>query len=124
MAEELEMISTYSRKEALEDGVLIDVSETAKEAGFVVPVAVTQNLWSSWITPPPEMDSYGQSETGRLWDVLSILRLAAKQGGSHIAFKVLFQNVPDKLEEIELVSTIGPGDIGEPVVTVMLPGDD
>lgn len=36
-----EPIYIYTRKQAIEDGVLIDVTETAKEAGFKVPVAVT-----------------------------------------------------------------------------------
>lgn len=31
-----EVISTYTREQALEDGVLIDVTEQAKEAGFTI----------------------------------------------------------------------------------------
>ena len=119
-----EIISTYTRADALADGVLLDKSEIAKEAGFVVPVAVTANLWNRWIVPPPEMEKYGQDTTGRLWDVLSLLRLAAKKGGSRIVLKVLFQNKPTRRELIRIVSVIGPGDHGEPVVTIMLPEDD
>ena len=37
-----ELIFRYSRAEALSDGVLIDVSETAKETGFRIPVALTR----------------------------------------------------------------------------------
>jgi len=34
------VIHTYTRAQAIEDGVLIDVSEMAREAGFRWPVAV------------------------------------------------------------------------------------
>src|SRR4051794_4558851 len=36
-----EVIFAYTRADALADGVLIDVTDTAKEAGFRIPVAVT-----------------------------------------------------------------------------------
>ena len=36
-----DIISTYTRAQAIKDGVLIDVSSTAKEAGFEWPVAIT-----------------------------------------------------------------------------------
>ena len=44
-----EPISTYTRAEAIEDGVLVDVSETAAEAGITFPVAITRRLWTEWI---------------------------------------------------------------------------
>ena len=34
------VIYAYTRAQAIEDGVLADVTETAKEAGFKLPVAV------------------------------------------------------------------------------------
>ena len=40
-ATEPKLISSYTRSEALADGVLVDVTETAREAGFVIPVALT-----------------------------------------------------------------------------------
>ncbi len=35
------VIHTYTRAQAIEDGVLIDVSETSSEAGFKWPAAIT-----------------------------------------------------------------------------------
>ena len=62
MSEELkeifgDNIFTYSRAMAISDGVLIDISTIAKEAGFKVPVAVTEGLYNSWIEP----DEYGKN---------------------------------------------------------------
>ena len=39
-----DVIYTYTREQAIEEGVLIDVSEMASEAGFKWPVAVTVNV--------------------------------------------------------------------------------
>ena len=71
----MDTIYSYTRKQALEDGVLIDVSKTAKEAGFKVPVAVTNGLYFEYIEPSEELKQQGQSATGRLWDMLFILHL-------------------------------------------------
>ncbi|WP_320008659.1 DUF6573 family protein [Maridesulfovibrio sp.] len=39
------VIFSYTRKQAIEDGNLIDVIEQAKQTGFKVPVAVSLNLY-------------------------------------------------------------------------------
>ena len=41
-----EIIAAYSRRDALEDGVLVDLSDLAREAGFKFPLAVTQGVWA------------------------------------------------------------------------------
>lgn len=43
--DDAEVTCTYSRAQALEDGVLVDVSETAREAGIKLPVALTATVW-------------------------------------------------------------------------------
>ena len=39
-------ISAYTRAQAIDDGILVDVSDTAREAGFNIPVAVTRTVWN------------------------------------------------------------------------------
>lgn len=119
-----EPIFSYSRKQAIEDGVLVDVSETAKEAGIAVPVALTAEAWSQAVSVDEAAEGYGQSEDGRLWDVLSLLRFAAgtaADGQSVITYPVIVNDGPGKQREVELKAVIGPGDNLEPVITVMLP---
>jgi hypothetical protein len=36
-----DVVYSYTRKQAIKDGVLIDVTKQAKETGFKVPVAIT-----------------------------------------------------------------------------------
>ena len=66
--EDFELIHSYTRMQAIEDGVLIDVSEMAKEAGFKFSVAITNTVWTDLIVPNEEVN--GQSIEGRLWDTL------------------------------------------------------
>ena len=61
-------IHSYSRAQALADGVLIDVSSTAREAGIRFPTAVTRAVWDGYVRVPPGVEC--QDEAGRLWDVL------------------------------------------------------
>jgi type I site-specific restriction endonuclease len=42
-----EVIFYYTRAQAIKDGVLVDVSKLASEAGFKYPVAVTQGVRDS-----------------------------------------------------------------------------
>lgn len=117
-----EVIYSYTRKQAIEDGVLIDVSEMAKEAGFKYPVAVTSGVWYGWITPPE--NAIGQDEKGRLWDMLNVLRFEAKKAkGDRVDFKVLFDQGGEK-SLVDFYSLCGPGDDLEPVITIMLPEED
>lgn len=122
-----EVIFSYSRADALADGVLVDVSELAHEAGFKLPVAVSDTLYHGYLTPPPELAKERLSLTGRLWDALSVLRYAIKASPAtdRITFTVLFAQVPDaELVPVDLLAVCGPGDSGEPVITIMLPSDD
>ncbi len=116
-----DIIYSYTRAQAIEDGVLIDVSALAQEAGFKIPVAITSNLYQQWIA----CDIPGQDETGRLWDLLTILRLEAKGSESDtIIFEVFFQVEEDKLERAKIKAVICPGDTPAPVLTIMLPEED
>ena len=46
------VIFSYTRAEAIADGVLIDASELAKQAGFWYPVAVTAGVWAECVAVP------------------------------------------------------------------------
>lgn len=120
----IEYIYIYSRKQALEDGVLLDASSLAKEAGFLFPVALTSAAWGTCVDVP--QDCEGQDEAGRLWDVLWMLKYAIKQRPSEnpLRFSVIVQTSSRYTQQVELKSMCGPGDNAEPVITVMLPDED
>ena len=82
MFENAELIHRYTRADALRDGVLIDVSATAREAGFKYPVALTAAAWVKCVAVPSGV--LCQDEAGRLWDVLTMLRCAVRgqRGGA------------------------------------------
>ena len=61
------LISSYTRSEALADGVLVDVTETAREAGFVIPVALTRAAWDLCVALSPAAERAGNDERGRLY---------------------------------------------------------
>ena len=127
MTERNVLIFSYTRAQAIADGVLKDVSELAKEAGFRFPVAVTAGVWAECVAVPHGVD--GQDETGRLWDVLNMLRFAIasqKKDAERIDFALHVRN--DNREGdpplVPLYALCGPGDNAEPVITVMRIGED
>ncbi len=60
-------IYSYTAEQAIEDGILVDVSSMAKEAGFTWPVRITRGVHD--LCTPPKTNKI-QSYQGRLWDVL------------------------------------------------------
>ena len=124
MTENYNLIYSYTRKQAIEDGVLIDVSKMASEAGIKHPVAVTYTLWYEYIEPDPDAKSLGQSIEGRLWDVLWMFRVKAFVSvDSQFQFRVYFI-MGKEVKLVELKAVCGPGDNHEPVITLMLPEED
>jgi len=119
------VIFSYTREQAIEDGVLVDVSEVAKEAGIRYPVAVTRALWDGYIVPPEKTRASGQSEAGRLWDTLFMFAHHARHSeGSLFYYRVTYLNEKDQHETVTLKAHCGPGDDAAPVVTLMLRHED
>ena len=127
MTEEWNVIFSYTRMQAIEDGVLIDVTEQANQLGFKVNTVVTATLFHGYVEPPTGLTGEGQSTAGRLHDLLFLVLCAARKnhaGADRAAVRVSFLMAPGKTETVEVIAHIGPGDQGEPVLTLMLPEDD
>lgn len=141
------IIISYTRQQAIDDGVLIDTTDMAKTAGIRCPVALSHAVWTTYVEFDREAPSLaGQSIDGRLWDILWMFRVAASHSDSDrdvILFR-LYVAMPDggnwQSHEavppadsdltrethrlVTLKAHIGPGDAGEPVITIMVPGED
>jgi len=122
------VISTYSRSQAIADGILIDVSETAREAGFNYPVAVTVGLWDDCVdwTDTDRTRQALQDESGRLWDVIWMAQMAIQRSNAdasqleYVIYRVPRDGRSTKIQPRRLKLIVGPGDQGEPVITLLL----
>jgi len=125
--DDFEVVSRYTRAEAIADGVLIDISEMAREAGIKFPTAITAKAYQEYIVPHDDVRAMGECETGRLWDTLMMLRLYAKNGGRVIKFPVIYSFAAPSKEfrcTKELIAVCGSGDTPEAVITLMALGED
>lgn len=124
--DEMPVVFSYTRAQAIDDGVLVDLTEWARETGFTIPVACTAAVWHQYVTPPEATRGLGQSERGRAHDLLWMLYVAIRRspGGQQLMYDVLFLQKPGRTETVRLKAICGPGDNGEPVLTVMLPHED
>jgi uncharacterized protein DUF6573 len=118
------IIHQVTREDLLRDGILIDVSTLATEAGFRFPVAVGRTVWDAYVEVPPSV--IGQDETGRLWDILRVLASAIRRGaaGDTIHFRVSVCNDNCSPRPVRLKAICGPGDTAEPVITILMPDED
>ena len=122
-----EVIYAYTRKQAIADGVQIDVTQTAQEAGIKFPVFITRGVFESYVAVPEGVT--GQDEAGRLWDIIWMTRFAILRSHGHtdripVALYVRNDNRAAKL--IKLIATCGALDMDDPqpAITIMLPTED
>lgn len=125
--QDADLIDVYTRAQALADGVLIDLSPLAVEAGFRYPVAVTAAVWRI-LEPSAELARFRQSATGRAWDVLQVLRAAIRHSGRtdriHFAPLFVLDAADPTPHPVQLWALCGPGDDEAPVITVMCDGEE
>lgn len=118
----MEPIYSYTRQQAIEDGILVDITNTkeAKEAGFKIPVALTRSVYDL-VEVPKNLEDM-QDFTGRLWDVCFMATTAFRLAKDKelVPFKVLFlmkRNEPPKTVKLWLVFNAREG------FTIMKPED-
>jgi hypothetical protein len=135
-----EVISSYTRAQAIEDGELIDLTQFSfrpnltvlDEVGIKYPVAMTRAAYCSAVQEDGRDLPPCQDLSGRMFDVVSMLRFAIKSSanGSEILYSLSVINwrsptgTATKRETVKLKALCGPGDDGKPVITIMLPDED
>ena len=113
-----EAIYSYSRAQALTDGVLVDVSRAAARAGFRYPVAVTAGLWGR-IDIDDGVNPRSVTCMHRLGNVLLRALEAIRAVGNRDTDRVEFEALG-----CALWAHCGPGDTAAPVITIMREGED
>ena len=119
------VVFAYTRAQAIEDGVLVDVTDLAKNEGFTVPVAVTCGVLQE-LTDLVRRRSPGDFDKYPLYRIqASALRAMLHVLHGQIACQT---QKSDRLHfpcgDAKLWAHVGPGDDGEPVLTIMCEGED
>ena len=125
--QDFEIVYSYTRAQAVADGVQVEVSKVAAEAGIKFPMFLTRAVYDAYVTVPPDVS--GQDEAGRLWDVVWMTRfgiLRARPGVDRVPVALYVRNDNRAAKLVKLVATCGPLDIDDPkpAITVMLPDED
>lgn len=120
-------VHTYTRAQALADGVLKNASCFATRVGFKHHLAMTSAVWDDCVRWNKDIELVEQSDTQRLWDLLRAAHkeFSCSSNKSHLSFKLL--RVPpggNCLSLVDLILHVGPGDDGESAITIMKPGED
>ena len=122
-----DIIYSYTRAQAIEDGMQVEVTDTAAEAGIRFLVFLTRSVFDKYVTVPPGVTC--QDEDGRLWDIVSMLRFAIckiKGREARLPFSLYVRNDNRRPRLVKLVAVCGPHDIDDPqpAITVMMPDED
>jgi hypothetical protein len=121
------LVYSYTRAQAVADGVQVEVTKVAQEAGIRFPMFLTRTVYDAFVTVPPGVTA--QDEAGRLWDIVWMTRFAiirAKPGADRLPVALYVRNDNRAPKLIKLIATCGPLDIDDPqpAITVMMVGED
>lgn len=123
---ESEIIYSYTRKQAIEDGeqVLLDAKLT-KEAGYKYPVYVTRSVWNL-VEMAASNKKHCNDLQGVLWDILwmSIRNHTRRIETNTYQFLVIITGT-GRVRNHNMLVNCGPCDIDDPapVITIMMPQD-
>lgn len=128
-----EIIYSYTRADQLADGEMIDVTETAREAGFRAPMALSRAVWEDCVAWTDEdarrKPRVCQDESGRLWDVVFVAGVYARALRQSHEVTYTIKRIPrpgfGRRQVVQLKLVLGAGDPqGNPVFTIMFPEED
>jgi Family of unknown function (DUF6573) len=150
----VEVISVYTRQQAIDDGILVDCEQSPmgemRRQLMKWPLAMTATAFHRYVWPIEEKANLppDQSLEGRFWDVIWMFHAAVKGAVTArridpcnllfdfyciVADPALWPNEridatarsgPEGMRLVTLKAVSGPGDDGEPVMTFMLPDED
>lgn len=122
-----DVISIYTRAQAIEDGFLVDLMQNdlgdVSRQHYKFPIACTISVFEV-MRKAVENQRYCNDYAGILHDMLWMSKVMKRQvDESTVIFRVIIQGAGrSKYHDFKLV--VGPGDNTEPVITIMLPGED
>ena len=110
------VLFSYTRAQAIADGVQVEVT-----------VFLTRTVFDAYVAVPPGVTC--QDEAGRLWDVVTMLRFAilrSRPGVQRVPVALYVRNDNRAPRLVKLIATCGPRDLDDPApaITVMMPNED
>jgi hypothetical protein len=123
--DDADIISTYSRAQALEDGVLVDLNRwiSVNESGYKWPIACTSTVFGIIEAAVKNKGAYNDYK-GVIWDILWMSKhYQVRKWETGCLFEVKITGIESKhIYTFKL--EVGPGDTAEPVITIMMPDED
>ena len=135
-----EVITVFSLQDALEEGVILclsDKEEHAKDCKqfYKFPVYITSNLYNKHLTAAKAIFPNGTEADAEkindlmgytIFDMLNMsVRGSVALNDQSVKFKYALQDTPHTFSDtlITNIATVGPGVNGVPIITFMMPED-
>lgn len=120
---EMQAVQSGSRDQAIESGILIDITPQAQEMGLPLPVGVSRSLWDFGITASDQVTDREQDQ--RIRDLLMALRLHLCRSplvSPVTQFPALFSFPPDQSPQVCGVCAVVQAESADhPFLTLILP---
>jgi hypothetical protein len=125
MANDTSKNQSIPRQQAIDSGLLIDVTADAEKLGLSFSVTVSKPLWEVGIAPSRELSE--EDKSARLRDVLMAFRLRLATHGTLsplVDFPAMLSIPPGAVPQpVPLFALIQPDDQNQATVTLVLPNE-
>ncbi len=113
----------YTRTQAIDDGLLIDVGQAAQDVEIGCPTAISSTVWNSYVQV--RKSASWQDERERLGNIMAALRETFPNPlpGIERQFLLQVQNDANPPRQVRLKAICTLGDNDETVLTVLMPSE-
>ncbi len=104
---------------------LKDVTNVAREAGLLIPVYLTEEIWTNWVASDTQEQDDEEHEKKRVRTIIDrlqyFIRVHRQTSTSNLIFFPVQFAKDNKPEEVQLLSYLGPltQDDDRPCITIM-----
>jgi hypothetical protein len=121
-------ICTWSRAQAVADGLQMDITRTAQKAGIRFPVFLSRAVFDACVAIPEGATSQGEAE--RLWNIAWALRFAIRRAGAHgqiyVRFAIYVCDDDGRPKLVKLTASCGALDFddSQTAITIAMPDEE
>lgn len=118
-----DIVSTYTREQAIEDGVLADLNQWIPVNETIFPTACTSAVFDILQKAVESKPSWGNDYKGLIWDMVNMARFQHRGNDTHWFFKMTIHGA-GRQSVYTFKAVLDAGDDEKPVITFLLPDED
>lgn len=117
-----DLIFSYSRKEAIEDGTLVDITAIAGTCGFRLNTCITEAIYNTLCNKTVNCEGIDKNIRYMLREVYAFIQANKHKQSDRLDVPLRLPGSEKERDVLRVV--VGPGDDEKPVLTICYQGEE